>query len=288
MPLHVGDDGNPKKFYLHYFFPPSSVGETGRMGPANRREIGHGNLAERALGGAVQVEPIKPMLKVCDTTCLKLNIMNCLKFLPSISTCAATASAMHPHQRRLPIHSSAGEHHHGKAVQVDPMKATVQAPGSKRMRLTCHKSLSSFAFTFKFCFQFQLAPLRHGEQRIKLHGNGVRRMHSAAGRRCAHYQKGGGHRHGAHPGRQLQVDPIKPVLKPPRTQRLKLKYGKLLLSFAFKSNLRRYILGSGIGNGTADDKPIILTDILGRGLHSSTFRLNMSTFCWIKGILRGC
>jgi polyribonucleotide nucleotidyltransferase len=38
-----------KAFYLHYNFPPYSVGETRRfMGPG-RREIGHGMLAERAL-----------------------------------------------------------------------------------------------------------------------------------------------------------------------------------------------------------------------------------------------
>ena len=38
-----------KHFYLHYNFPPFSVGEAGRMGPTGRRELGHGNLAERAL-----------------------------------------------------------------------------------------------------------------------------------------------------------------------------------------------------------------------------------------------
>ncbi len=38
-----------KSFYLHYNFPPYSVGEAGRMGPTGRRELGHGNLAERAL-----------------------------------------------------------------------------------------------------------------------------------------------------------------------------------------------------------------------------------------------
>ena len=38
-----------KKFLLHYNFPPFSVGETGRMGGQSRREIGHGNLAERAV-----------------------------------------------------------------------------------------------------------------------------------------------------------------------------------------------------------------------------------------------
>jgi len=38
-----------KHFMLHYNFPPFSVGETGRYGAPGRREIGHGNLAERAL-----------------------------------------------------------------------------------------------------------------------------------------------------------------------------------------------------------------------------------------------
>ena len=38
-----------KKFMLHYNFPPYCVGETGRMGGQSRREIGHGNLAQRAL-----------------------------------------------------------------------------------------------------------------------------------------------------------------------------------------------------------------------------------------------
>jgi polyribonucleotide nucleotidyltransferase len=38
-----------RKFMLHYNFPPYSVGEAGRFGGTGRREIGHGNLAERAL-----------------------------------------------------------------------------------------------------------------------------------------------------------------------------------------------------------------------------------------------
>ncbi len=36
-------------FMLHYNFPPFSTGETGRFGVPKRREIGHGNLAKRAL-----------------------------------------------------------------------------------------------------------------------------------------------------------------------------------------------------------------------------------------------
>ncbi len=46
-----------EKFLLHYNFPPYSVGETGRMGGAGRREIGHGKLAWRA---------IRPMLPTSE------------------------------------------------------------------------------------------------------------------------------------------------------------------------------------------------------------------------------
>ena len=42
-----GEDS--KRFILHYNFPPFSVGETGRVGGMNRREIGHGALAERSI-----------------------------------------------------------------------------------------------------------------------------------------------------------------------------------------------------------------------------------------------
>lgn len=45
---------NEKRFILHYNFPPFSVGECGRMGGINRREIGHGSLAERS------IEPVIP------------------------------------------------------------------------------------------------------------------------------------------------------------------------------------------------------------------------------------
>ncbi|HTE49137.1 MAG TPA: polyribonucleotide nucleotidyltransferase [Candidatus Paceibacterota bacterium] len=38
-----------KRFMHHYNFPPYSSGETGRIGTTNRREIGHGALAEKAL-----------------------------------------------------------------------------------------------------------------------------------------------------------------------------------------------------------------------------------------------
>jgi polyribonucleotide nucleotidyltransferase len=52
-----GGGADTKRFMLHYNFPPFSVGETGRFGGMNRREIGHGALAERS------VEPVIPSEK---------------------------------------------------------------------------------------------------------------------------------------------------------------------------------------------------------------------------------
>ena len=49
-----------KRFMLHYNFPPFSVGEVGRMTGVGRREIGHGNLAERALKMVLPAEEIFP------------------------------------------------------------------------------------------------------------------------------------------------------------------------------------------------------------------------------------
>ena len=46
-----------KNYFLHYNFPPYSVGEAGRMNSVSRREIGHGHLAERSL------EPVLPTLE---------------------------------------------------------------------------------------------------------------------------------------------------------------------------------------------------------------------------------
>jgi len=65
-------------------------------------------------------------------------------------------------------------------------------------------------------------------------------------------------------GRAVQVDPINSTVKAPGTTRLKLKYGKLLSSFAFKFNLSRYIVYFRI-------------PFAGRGLHSFPFQLKLSS-----------
>lgn len=49
-----------KYFMHHYNFPPFSSGETGRMGGINRRAVGHGALAEKALRGILPNRDIFP------------------------------------------------------------------------------------------------------------------------------------------------------------------------------------------------------------------------------------
>ena len=46
-----------EKFYLHYNFPPFSTGEARPIRGVSRREIGHGNLAQRALSGMIEDNP---------------------------------------------------------------------------------------------------------------------------------------------------------------------------------------------------------------------------------------
>jgi len=46
----------------------------------------------------------------------------------------------------------------------------------------------------------------------------------------------------------VQVDPIKPKLKPPGTKRLKLKCGILLSTYALRFNLRRHNKGGMVAH----------------------------------------
>lgn len=62
-----------KRFYLQYSFPPSCVGEVGRMGAPSRREIGHGMLAERALERVLPSEGDFPYTVRVESTITESN-----------------------------------------------------------------------------------------------------------------------------------------------------------------------------------------------------------------------
>ncbi len=52
MPSFEGEE----TFYLHYNFPPFSTGEARPIRGTSRREVGHGNLAQRALKGMIPLD----------------------------------------------------------------------------------------------------------------------------------------------------------------------------------------------------------------------------------------
>ena len=52
MPSHEGEEN----FYLHYNFPPFCTGEARPIRGTSRREVGHGNLAQRALKGMIPAD----------------------------------------------------------------------------------------------------------------------------------------------------------------------------------------------------------------------------------------
>lgn len=83
-------EGESSKRYIHhYYFPPYSVGETGRMGWPSRREIGHGALAERALGPMIPDENAFPY-----TIRVVSEIMSSNGSTSMASVCGSTLSLM--------------------------------------------------------------------------------------------------------------------------------------------------------------------------------------------------
>lgn len=68
-----GGGARDSSFYLQYFFPPCSVGETGRVGAPGRREVGHGALAERALAPVVPSQEEFPYTVRVESTITESN-----------------------------------------------------------------------------------------------------------------------------------------------------------------------------------------------------------------------
>jgi len=95
----------------------------------------------------VQVDPIKPLLKAPGTKRLKLKHgeqlsnfafkFNLRRYSPVQQQRAAESAVA------LALLTGPG-----RAVQVDPIKPTLKAPGSKRLKLQHEKLLSNFSFNF--------------------------------------------------------------------------------------------------------------------------------------------
>ena len=89
----------------------------------------------------------------------------------------------------------------------------------------------------------------------------------------------------------MQVDPIKPTFKAPGSKRLKQEYNESHSNFAFKFNLRHYNTGAQVRlTAVPVDQAVVGApghNNTGRGLHSSTFPLNLSALYGIGGSRRG-
>jgi polyribonucleotide nucleotidyltransferase len=78
-----------KRFMHHYNFPPFSAGETGRVGGFNRRMIGHGALAEKALEAVIPSKNDFPYTIRLVSECLASNGSTSMG-----SVCASTIALM--------------------------------------------------------------------------------------------------------------------------------------------------------------------------------------------------
>ncbi|MEK7521505.1 MAG: polyribonucleotide nucleotidyltransferase [Patescibacteria group bacterium] len=87
--LETAEGEETKRYIHHYNFPPYSTGETGRIGPPGRREIGHGALAERALLPVIPTESEFPY-----TIHLVSEVMSSNGSTSMASTCGSTLSLM--------------------------------------------------------------------------------------------------------------------------------------------------------------------------------------------------
>ncbi len=78
-----------KRYYHHYSFPPYSVGDIKPLRGASRREIGHGDLAERALIPVLPDEADFPY-----TMWVYSNVVSCNGSSSMASVCGSTLSLM--------------------------------------------------------------------------------------------------------------------------------------------------------------------------------------------------
>ncbi len=88
--LDTIESHNTKKSFMHHYnFPPFSVGETGRIGGFNRRMIGHGALAEKALAPVIPAQESFPY-----TIRLVSETMSCNGSSSMGSVCASTLALL--------------------------------------------------------------------------------------------------------------------------------------------------------------------------------------------------
>jgi hypothetical protein len=112
----------------------------------------------------------------------------------------------------------------GKAVQVNPIKITLKAPGSERLKLRCDEMLSNFAFRFNLrCYTWEAQCDAARVHRSKLRRVAMKWSEQRVAGAFAGWLSAIAQRRLASQGRAVQVEPIKALFKPPGTKCLKLE-----------------------------------------------------------------
>ena len=110
-----------KTFMLHYNFPPFSVGEVGRYGAPGRREIGHGNLAERSFNAVLPSKDKFPYTIRVVSEILESNGSSSMATI-----CASTMSLL---SAGVPLNSSVAGIAMGLATYKDGYKILTDIQG---------------------------------------------------------------------------------------------------------------------------------------------------------------
>ena len=87
--IETAEGEEEKRYMHHYSMPPFATGETGKIGSPNRREIGHGALAERALLPVIPTEEEFPY-----TIRVVSEILSSNGSTSMAATCGSTLSLM--------------------------------------------------------------------------------------------------------------------------------------------------------------------------------------------------
>ncbi|KAK9691579.1 hypothetical protein RND81_09G205700 [Saponaria officinalis] len=106
-----------KRFMLHYSFPPFSINEVGKRGGLNRREVGHGTLAEKALLAVLPPEDEFPY-----TVRVNSEVMASDGSTSMASVCGGSMALM---DAGIPVHEHVAGVSVGLVSEVDPITGEI-------------------------------------------------------------------------------------------------------------------------------------------------------------------
>ena len=210
--VDIMDSDKVKRYMHHYHFPPYATGEVKRLSGPNRREIGHGDLAERALLPVIPEEKDFPY-----TIWVVSEITRCNGSSSMASVCGSTLSLM---CAGVPIK---------KPVAGIAMGLVHNSETGDSKILTDIQGMEDFAGDM----DFKVTGTRDGitalQMDIKIKGLKIELMKTAMDR--------------AKEARNFVLDKMLAVIPEPRKQLS--KYAPLIMSISIPQEMIRVVIGKG-------------------------------------------